>query len=84
MVSGNRTPRVAECQSCGGRVEAGRRGPLPRLCRECSAARHRELKWRIATARNQALKDSRADVAEALEQVGDLVGPSWPRRRFGE
>jgi len=78
----NPAPRVTSCESCGTRLTAGRRGPLPRRCEACRGDRLTELRYRIATARKTAIDLGRADVAAHLDTIGELVDPTWTR--FGE
>lgn len=71
------------CRSCGRSIHRrpGSRGPLPRLCEGCrvDVEPGRELRDRIATARNLALTQERSDVLSHLERALELVDPTWSR-----
>lgn len=73
--------RTATCRTCGRGFEAGRRGPLPRLCQRCRIGVEpvRVLRDRISTARNLALTQERSDVVSHLERALELVDPTWTR-----
>lgn len=68
--AGNPAPRVSTCVSCGGRFEAGPRGPLPRRCPPCR--RPRVLVQRIVSARRAAL-DADAPMA-VVRMLDDALG----------
>lgn len=76
-------PRVSTCDVCGAGLLAGARGPLPRRCTSCTLDLSRQLRYRIATARNLSLAADRADVAAALDRAGELLA-GWRWQRHGE
>jgi len=73
----NRAERVSTCESCGGPVVAGARGPLPRRHRDCRPV-GQQLLYHLRSAARLAYRTGFHSIGHELDTLAaGLVGGRW-------